>query len=83
MALDVVHLPKASGYEYVLTAIGVYSRYGFVIPLSNLKTATMVGAFKYRLLPLGIGKPDVRSLTDGGSEFKDEVKQAIQAWNAL
>ena len=52
LALDVVHLPKASGYEYVLTAIDVYSRYGFVTPLSNLKTATMVEAFKYRLLPL-------------------------------
>ena len=82
LALDVVHLPKAKGYEYVLTAIDVYSRYGFVIPLSILKTAAMVEAFQYRLLPLGIGKPDAW-LTDGGSEFKDEVKQAIQAWNAL
>jgi hypothetical protein len=80
--LDVVHLPKASGYDYVLSAIDVYSRYGFVIPLSNLKTATMVGAFKYRLLPLNIGKPDVW-LTGGGSEFKDVVKRAIQAWNTL
>ena len=58
MALGVVHLTKASGYEYILIAIDVYSRYGFVVPLSNLKTATMVEPFKYRLLPLGIGKPD-------------------------
>jgi hypothetical protein len=82
LALDVVHLPKtARGNEYALTAVDVYSRYGFLVPLPNIKAATVLTAIRERILVLGLGKPDVY-LLDGGSEFKAEVQAAIEAWDA-
>ena len=82
IALDVVHLPKtARGNEYALTAVDVYSRYGFLVPLPDIKAATVLRAIRERILVLGLGKPDVY-LLDGGSEFKAEVQAAIEAWDA-
>ena len=81
LALDVIRLPKAEGSELVLTAIDVFSRYAFLVPVPDLKAATILKAMRENILPHGMGKPEVY-LVDGGSEFKKEVGHAIDAWLA-
>ena len=82
LALDVIHMPKsAGGYKYALTGLDIYSRFGFLVPLKDIKTETVLRAIRTRILPLGMGKPD-SYVIDGGSEFKGVVRDAINAWGA-
>ena len=38
LALDVIHMPKSKeGYQYALTAIDIYSRFGFLVPLRDIR----------------------------------------------
>ena len=79
LALDIVHLPKtAEGQEYALTGIDVYSRYGFLVPLKSIKAEVVLRALRERVLPMGMGKSEVW-LVDGGSDFKAEFKEVIEA----
>ena len=59
----------------------VNSRYGFLVPLPDIKAATVLQAIKERILVLGLAKPEVY-LLDEGSEFKADVQAAIEAWDA-
>ena len=79
IALDVIRLPKSEGIEYVLTAIDVFSRYAFIVPVADLKSETILRALRERVLLHGMGRPEV-FLVDGGSEFKKDVQQAIDIW---
>jgi hypothetical protein len=82
LALDVIHMPKSKdGYQYALTAIDIYSRFGFLVPLKDIHADTVLTAIRTRILPLGLGKPD-SYVIDGGSEFKGVVREAIEAWAA-
>jgi hypothetical protein len=47
IALDVIRLPKSEGQEYVLTAIDVFSRYGFLVPIKDLKSETTLKAMRW------------------------------------
>lgn len=49
IALDVIRLPKSEGQEYVLTTIDVFSRYGFLVPIKDLKSATIMKAMRERI----------------------------------
>jgi len=82
LALDVIHMPPSKeGYKYALTGLDIYSRFGFLVPLRNIKAETVMRAIRTRILPLGMGKPD-SYVVDGGSEFKGVVREAIEAWAA-
>ena len=81
LALDIIQLPESNGYGYALTAEDVFSRYGFLVPLKDIKASTVLAALRERILVNGMGKPDTY-LVDGGSEFKKEVTDAVEAWLA-
>ena len=81
LALDIIRLPEVNGFGYALTGIDVFSRYGFMVPLKDIKASTTLAALRERILVNGMGKPDIY-LVDGGSEFKKEVTDAIEAWLA-
>ena len=50
-------MEKKEGYRYGLTAVDVFSRNGFLIPLKAIDAAEIVSALRHRLLPMGLGKP--------------------------
>ena len=81
VALDIIHLPTVKGYKYMLTGVDVFSRFGFGVPLKAIDTASVLEGLKSSMLPIGLGKPG-QFLLDGGPEFKDKIRQAIQAWDA-
>ena len=81
LALDIIHLPLRKGFKYALTGIDVYSRYGFMVPLTEIDTAHVLEGLRTRMLVGGMGKPGM-FLLDGGLEFKDKIRQAIQAWSS-
>ena len=64
-----------------LTAEDVFSRCGSLVPLGDVKASTVLAALRERILVNGMGKPDTY-LVDGGSEFKKEVTDAVEAWLA-
>ena len=82
VALDIIHLPLvAGGHRYLLTGVDVFSRFGFAVPLKKIDTASVLMGLKSSMLPIGLGKPGL-FLLDGGPEFKDQIRQAIQAWDS-
>ena len=81
IAMDIIQLPEVGDNKYVLTAIDVFSRYAFVVHVDDLKDSTILKALRERALVNGMGKPEAY-LVDGGSEFKKEMQQAIDAWLA-
>ncbi len=79
IALDVIHLPNVNGFQYALTAVDVFSRWGFLVPLKKIESEDIVDALRHRILPGGMGKPQVY-IIDGGAEFKKQLRQAVAAW---
>ena len=41
LTMDIVHMPEASGYKYLLTVVDVFTKYGAAVPLTEI-TATAV-----------------------------------------
>jgi len=80
-AMDILHMSESEGYKYLLTVVDVYSRYGKAIPLKNISARTVSEAVRDHVSPCGFGRPP-RWLTDGGSEFKAEMAEALEAWDA-
>jgi hypothetical protein len=52
---------------------------GFLVPLKKIESEDIVEALRHRILPGGMGKPQVY-LIDGGAEFKKHLRQAVMAW---
>ena len=42
LAMDIIHLKDQKGYKYGLTAVNVYTRFGFLIPLKSIEAADIV-----------------------------------------
>ena len=76
MEVDIVGpLPASNGYTHILTAIDVFSRYLFVVPLRKPDTPSVVNALlsvfaKHAYVPTHI-------LTDKGSVFTAELFQQL------
>ena len=79
-AMDIVHMQQVNGYSYLLTVIDVHSRYGMAIPLQEITAAAVQRAVEDWVVPGGFGRC-MKWLVDGGSEFKGELEEALQAWN--
>ena len=80
-AMDILHMSESDGYKYLLTVVDVYSRYGIAVPLKDISARTVSEAVRDHISPCGFGRPP-RWLTDGGSEFKAEMAEALEAWDA-
>lgn len=66
--IDVSKLKKDNdGYTFLLTVIDVFSKYAWVVPLSNKTGATIIRAFE--LIFTQGGRKPLRLQTDKGSEF--------------
>lgn len=72
--IDVSNIKKYNrGYTFILTAIDVFSRLAFAVPLKNKNAASMTSAFESILK-----KHPVKYLqTDKGTEFKNRQFQAL------
>ena len=79
-ALDFVGpLPVSSGYKYFLTAVDMYSRYGFVEPTRNLSTAALISACKNIFCICGF--PNI-VFSDRGAQFcSDEFRSFLNNFN--
>lgn len=69
---DLIDLSKLSKYnkgvKYLLTAVDVFSKYGYAIPLKNKNAASLLSAFKTLFKKLG-GVKVKHVNTDKGKEF--------------
>ena len=59
----------------------MFSRFRFVVPLKKIDTASVLMGLKTTMLQIGLDKPGV-FLLDGGHDFKDQLRQTIQAWDS-
>lgn len=67
LALDYIGpLPEANGFKYILTAIDLFSRYAFAIPVKDLTADTLIDKCKEIFAVAGF--PDC-ILTDRGTQF--------------
>ena len=80
---DIVHMPDANGNTYMLTVMDtcIFSRYGDAVPLTAITALEVTIALRDVVLPNGWGRPEMWVL-DGGSEFKAELAEALEAWGA-
>ena len=78
---DIVHMPDASGNKYMLTVLDIFSRYGDAVPLTAATALEVTIAMRDTVLPNGWGRPEMWVI-DGGSEFKAELTEALEAWDA-
>ena len=69
----------AGGEQYALTAVDVFSRKGFLIPIDDLETATVETAIRRGVVVRGV---PAEFIFDGGSEFKAQVKAGAAACGA-
>ena len=74
-------MPDANGNKYMLTVMDIFSRYGDAVPLTAATTLEVTIALRDVVLPNGWGRPEMRVI-DGGSEFKAELTEALEAWDA-
>ena len=58
----------------------IFSRYGDAVPLTTATALEVTIALRDVVLPNGWGRPEMRIL-DGGSEFKAELTDALEAWD--
>jgi hypothetical protein len=80
-AMDILHMEEVNGYKFLLTVIDVHSRYGMAIPLEEITAAAVQRAVEDWVVPGGFGRCR-KWLIDGGSEFKGEMEEALEAWNS-
>ena len=66
-------------YEYALTVIDVFSRYGFLVPLKDIEAETIAEALRSKVLYRGLAE---EFIFDGGAEFKAEVRAGARAYNS-
>ena len=75
---DLVHISSLAcfnkGYKFLLTCIGVFSKFAWVIPLKNKSGETLVNGFQ-SILDLG-GSPE-KPQTDKGTEFLNHNFQSF------
>ena len=79
---DIVHMPDANGNKYMLTVMDIlsFSRYGGSVPLTAVTALEVTIALRDMILPNGWGRLEMWVL-DGGSEFKAELTEALEAWD--
>ena len=65
--------------QYTLTAVDVYSRKGFVVPLDDIQASTVARAIRRHITVRGLPE---EFIFDGGPEFKAEVRAGAKAYDA-
>ena len=75
LQFDIVGLPKSGGYSYVITAMDVFSKYMFALPITSPSAETVAKSLiqwflRHSYIPSGI-------LTDKGSVFTSKLIQSL------
>ena len=74
--IDMSNLSRANhGYKYLITAVDVFSRYAFIIPIKNKEANTIIDAIKYFIEKTS---PRIVS-TDLGSEFISDAFRKLMS----
>ena len=82
ITMDLIEIASANGYKYILTAMDVFSKYAFAVPLTEATAVAVTEAVVHHIAPHGVGRPPYWVL-DGGSEFKNVLSQVVEAWGGI
>ena len=82
VTMDLVHMPMEKGCEYLLAVVGVFTKYGAAVPLTEVTSTAVLEALEQQVLQHGyVQSIGYNHVVDGGSEFQGVLEETVrEAW---